>query len=441
MSLAAERQTSAPPSANERPRFASRFGHFLTTLGRRAATALVVLAVLLVAVRAALPWLVERYVNRKLDEIPGYRGRIADVDLSLWRGAYTIEGLDLVRTTGKVPVPFFTATQADLSVEWKEVFHGALVGEIEIAHPKLNFVAGPTAETSQTSVDASWQDRVRELFPLRINRFEILDGEIHYRDLHAEPKVDVSIDRLHAVAKNLTNSRDISKTLVATIDADGRPYGESGFRLHADLDPYRDHPTFNVATELERVDLRRFNDFMRAYGNFDVEKGVLNVYTEVAAADGRFTGYVKPLIEDLDIVDWSEKEGNVLQRIWESLVGATAGIFRNHPKDRWGTRVAFSGSFDDPQYSLWGIIGQVLKNTFVKALPPRLEGSVSLEKAEREAGVEIREEGASEEDKKATAASKLDRRVAPDAERNEDGEGEPDGAERRPAKPGVLGGD
>src|SRR5437867_416309 len=185
-----------------------------------------VLVVALVALRVALPTIVRDYVNRTLSKIPGYRSEVGDIDVNLWRGAYTIHDANVVRTSGKVPVPFFSARKVDLSVEWRELFHRALVGEIELDRPKLNFVKGPTSETSQTRVDSSWQDRVKELFPLRINRLTIEHGELHYRDFYSKPPIDVVINDLHAVARNLTNSRKLSKTLAASIDAEGRPLGD-----------------------------------------------------------------------------------------------------------------------------------------------------------------------------------------------------------------------
>ena len=81
-----------------------------------------ILVVLLVALRVALPSIVQRYVNDKLDEIPEYDGRIGDVDIHLFRGAYSIDDVDIEKTTGSVPVPFFAARKVDFSMEWREIF-------------------------------------------------------------------------------------------------------------------------------------------------------------------------------------------------------------------------------------------------------------------------------------------------------------------------------
>lgn len=368
---------------------------------RRATIAIVGLALLVLGVRIALPHVILRYANRTLAEIPDYHGVITDVDLAIWRGAYQIEGLDIVKTGGEVPVPFFSCPEIDFSVEWKALFEGALVGEIDFRRPVVNLVAGPTEEKTQTPVDSRWQDKIQELFPLEINRFEVHDGTLHYRDFHSTPKVDVPIDDVHVLATNLTNSRDLSETLVAEIEAQGRPLGDARLEFEVDVDPYAKDPTFDLRAKLEQVDLTKLNDFLYAYGGFDAEKGTLGVYSELAASDGAFTGYVKPLLLDLDIVDLGEDEGP-LQIAWEGLVAAVSLLFRNLPRDQFGTKVEFSGRFDQPEYSIWAVIGQIFRNAFIRALQPSLEGEVDLDdarEAEREQeGDDSSEESSEEED-------------------------------------------
>ena len=87
--------------------------------------------ILVVIIRALLPFWVRDYVNRKLSEVPEYRGHVAAVTLHLWRGAYQIHHVEIVKTTGHVPVPFFSAPLVDLSMQWRALFDGAFVGNID----------------------------------------------------------------------------------------------------------------------------------------------------------------------------------------------------------------------------------------------------------------------------------------------------------------------
>jgi hypothetical protein len=340
--------------------------------------ALIAIVALLVAARAVLPIYVERVVNEKLDELEGYSGRIEDVDLALIRGAYVIEGVRIVKTGGRIPVPFFSAREIDISVEWSALFDGDIVAEIELLGPRLNFVKGPTKKTSQTEPADNWTETVHDLAPFRINRFAIVNGSVHYRDFHSDPKVNVYLQRIRATARNLTNAEDLSGSLVATFDARALAMGSGGLRLEGKYNPYTPQPTFEVDAKLDRLELAQVNTFLKAYGNVDAERGKLSIDAEFAAARGRFRGYVKPFIDDLQVLRWDEEEEGFFGKLWEGLVEVAGEILEDQDKDRIATRIPFSGSIEGPDADVWSTIGGLLKNAFIESLRRGLEGKIGL---------------------------------------------------------------
>jgi hypothetical protein len=183
------------------------------------------LLILLIAVRIALPYILLKAVNKELTHIKRYSGHVNDLDVTLLRGAYTLKEISLDKTGGKIPVPFFSANIIDLSIEWKSLFHGALVGKIIVDHAVLNFVKGPTEATTENKIDSSWIDVVKNLMPLKLNRFEINQGEIHYRDLHSDPTVDLHALNVHIVAENLSNAKHNDELLPSTVEATAGIYG------------------------------------------------------------------------------------------------------------------------------------------------------------------------------------------------------------------------
>ncbi len=336
-----------------------------------------VILILLIAFRLYLPTLVLDFVNKKLAEINGYSGHVHDIDLSLILGSYKIKNLELNKIGGKIPIPFFQANAIDISVEWKALFKGAIVAEIEVDKPILNFVKGPTEATSQTSIDKDWQDVVDDLIPLKINRFAINNGEIHYRDFHSKPKLDLLMEQVTVVAENLSNANDNTELLPSTANATAFVYGGKA-TFNMKLNPLEKTPTFDLNAELKDLNIVKLNDFLRAYGNFDVHDGNLSVYVEAAAKNNKLTGYTKPIIKDLKVVSWKEDKDNVIKLAWESLIGLGAWIFKNHPKDQLATQVTFEGNLNKPDVDVWGIIGETLRNAFIQALYPSLENSVSI---------------------------------------------------------------
>ncbi|MGH8045643.1 MAG: DUF748 domain-containing protein [Chthoniobacterales bacterium] len=356
---------------------------FLRRLTRTQFQILLVLAALLIGLRVALPFIVKWYVNKTLDEMPEYDGRVGDIDIHLWRGAYSINDIDIVKTDGEVPVPFFSSTNVDLSVEWRALFQGALVAKIIFDAPVINIVAGPTEETSQVGVDKPWLDVIKKLFPLDINRCEVRDGEVHYRDFHSNPKVDLEVDRIHMLATNLTNSSRLSKTLVAHLTMNARVFKSGGMNVEANIDPRPDRATFDLAATVEPIPLTTLNDFTHAYAAFDFEKGTFQVATELAAKDGHIDGYVKPIFDGIVVGDLKDIARNPIKLAWEGLIGGVTRLLRNQPKDRFATEIPIHGEFDAPRIALLPTLGNVLKNEFIRAYQGNLNGTIDFGDARR----------------------------------------------------------
>lgn len=336
---------------------------------------IVILAVLLIGARLALPYAVQHYVNGVLGKIPDYRGRIGAVTISLWRGAYQIQDLRLEKLSGNVAAPFFEVKKADLMIEWRELFHGALVGQITLFQPKINYVAGPTAEDSQDSIDKSWQQRVTELFPLRINRLQVLDGEIHFRNFYSQPKINVVLNDIQAEASNLQNSRRRGESLFATLDVTGRPLKQASLRVHMLIDPLADKPTFTMSGELRSVPLTHFNDYFMVYAGFEVHGGQLDLSTEMNAHDGKIDGYVKPILQHTAVKVWNGQETKPSQYVIEPLAALLSLVMKNWPHDQVATKIPISGNFDDPRIHSWTAFFNLLKNAWVVALQPGVEAT------------------------------------------------------------------
>jgi uncharacterized protein involved in outer membrane biogenesis len=334
--------------------------------------AVVVVAITVVLHMYLAIW-VRDYVNRKLSEIPGYRAHVAAVTLHLWRGAYQIHNIDIKKTSGAVPVPFFSAPLVDLSVEWKALWDGAFVGEIDMYKAKLNLVNGASKAQQQAPVDEPWAEKIKQLFPIKINRFAVHNGEIHYRDFSKEPNVDVPIDEVQLVGTNLTNSKKLSKTLKAEIQMTGRPLRSGNVRTRLDLDPYAPRPTFALKLEMDEVPLTKLNDFAKAYGGFTFESGTFKMATEMTSKNGAFNGYVEPVFDHMGIFNPEHDSENPASFIWQAILGGVTEIVRNHAKDRFATRVPYSGTFDNPAQDVMTTIFNVFRNAFVKAFEGKLE--------------------------------------------------------------------
>lgn len=336
--------------------------------------------VTIIAVRIALPYVLLHLLNDRLANMPGYYGHAEDLDLALIRGAYQIEAihLDRVDSTSQERTPFIAAELIDLSVEWKALFHGAVVGELVVEHPQVNFTKD-AAEPADLQKDTSdFRDLLHDLMPLKISRVEMHGGELHYLDPTSSPQVDVMMDAIEVLALNLRNSYDSTDVLPSSLTVDAQVYGGT-FALRMRLDPLAEDPTLDMNAEIKDLQLVQLNAFMQAYANVDVNQGTFGMYSEIATKDRKFAGYVKPIIRDLDVLGKEDKEDPFLRKLWEGAVGTVGDVFTNHRKDQLATKVDFSGNLDGPRANTFYAVIDLVRNAFIQALQPAIDNEIDLQ--------------------------------------------------------------
>jgi hypothetical protein len=338
---------------------------------RRIALALAAVALVVVAARAALPIWLRGVVAKEIARVEGYRGRVADVDLALYRGAFRLEGLDIRKHDGGEPVPFLSAERFDVTIDWQALADGAFVAEIELLRPRLDFVAGrpPTGE------EGKWLKRLEELYPFAIDRFALIDGRIRFRDPHRDPPVDVALHDVQLEARNLTNSRELSAERPARVTLRARAQDTGRIAAELELDPFAPRPKFRLGLEVASLQLPELDSFLRAYAGVDVERGTFDLSSEVTAEGGRFEGWVQPLLRDVDVlrVEKESEEQGFFATLWEGLVGATSEMLENQPEDQVATRIPVRGTFEQPDIGVIEAIANLLRNGYVEALRPRME--------------------------------------------------------------------
>ncbi len=344
---------------------------------------------LLIIIRLALPSVVLKYANKQLSEMDGYRGHVSDIDIALYRGAYQLDSIYIHKVdsvTGKL-VEFFSADKIDLSIEWKALFHGKILGELEFFTPKLVFTKDK-AEIGEVAKDTNdFRKILKDFMPLKVNRFEVHDGSIHYVDETSNPKIDIFLENTYILVQNLKNTADSNVLLPTPVKLHAEAYGGT-FLLNMQMNALEQQPTFDMTAELENTNLPELNDFFKAYGKFDVNRGTMGLYTEFAAKDGKFKGYVKPIIKDLDVLGVEDKEDNVLQQVKEGAVGVVGSIFKNPNKKQLATKVPIEGDFGDPSVGTWEAVWEVLKNAFIEALMPSVDNEINIQSAENTTGDE-----------------------------------------------------
>lgn len=337
-----------------------------------------IVVVLLIGVRLALEPILLRYANQKINALPTYDGHIDDLDLALLRGGYDIKGIEIVKTGAGQPVPFFKGDRIEATIEWRSLFRGSLVAEGDLYRPQVNLVEAETEQQSQLGKEVNWVEQFKKLFPFRFNTVRVHDGTVTFRAPGIQTKDALTARHIEGRLANLTNVADSAQETFADFQFTANVLDGGSAKIDGSIDPLAVKPTFDLNLRVRDVQLPQVNPWLTRFIKADAESGEFELYTELAAADGKFKGYAKPVMRDVNIYSSEEPERNPLKRLWEGIIDLAANVLENQEEDQVAARIPFSGTIEKPDADLLATIGSVMRNAFVSAFARSLEGSISV---------------------------------------------------------------
>ncbi|MFI8379027.1 DUF748 domain-containing protein [Leeuwenhoekiella sp. NPDC079379] len=340
----------------------------------------ITLLVLLIAFRLYLPTLVKNSINKALADIPGYYGQVDDVDIALYRGAYVLNKLYLNKVDAGTQVPFLNFPKTDISIEWKSIIKGKIVAEITMNSPEIIYVfedQKTTPEGGTADVD-DWTKAITEIVPLEINHFEVHNGKLAFVQLAADPNVDLAIEKLELTADNLRNVVEKGRVLPSPISATGISFGGGNVKLDGNINIIKEVPDMDLAFSLQKANATALNDFTNYYAGIDFDSGTVELYSELAIADGYLKGYMKPLLIDTKLIG---KEDGFLETLWEGFVGFFKFAFKNQRTDTLATEIPLEGDLNNVEAGVWPTIGGIFKNAWISAFKGETDDKIEFKDA------------------------------------------------------------
>ena len=358
----------------------------MRTRYRRSLWIVGIAALVLIAVRIALPSIVLNYLNSRLAHMGSYSGRIVDIDIHLLRGAYSIDQMSVTKVDGKVPVPLFKTERAEISLSWAAMSRGHIRGTVDFFNPVVNFVDGKGEGDTQTGKGVDWREQLHALAPFRFEEINVSNGTITFNNFVSSPKVDLKMTDVNGTVTNLTNVQREGGDRVAHMHATAKVLGDAPLQATAEIDPVDRLGDFHYQLSVRNIKLVKANDLARAYSGLDFAGGEGDFVMELQAKDRKLSGYAKPIFHGLKIFSWKqdveEDKKGPLKVAYEVAAEGVTRLFKNQAKDQFATRVPISGRIDDKNVSTTDAILGILRNAFVEAYKPNLEHLTSRPKDE-----------------------------------------------------------
>jgi hypothetical protein len=351
----------------EQPKALRPVARLARRLGVGVLAAAFVLLILFMVVWYTTPYLLRDYLNKRGSSLPDYKLDIHWVQVNPIACSIDLEDIVLHKKNNSVPVPFFVSRDVHIAMQWTQLIHLDFRSNITLQAPVVNFVNGPTPETSQTVLEPAWVDAVKELVPLQINQFKIHNGDIHYYDFHADPQINLELTDLELEADNLTNTTKSKDLMPQTVTITGHPLKVGNLDAHLTVNVDLKQPTFAEKVSLDNVPVPALNAFIAKYLSVYAKSGYFSFRSEMVSKEGSYNGYMKPFFKDLTFEPMPKDRGG-LGALWASIVEGLKGIVENDDTKTVATQVPVNGQYKDPNVDMWSAAFGVIKNAWIQAL-------------------------------------------------------------------------
>jgi hypothetical protein len=335
-------------------------------MARRLAIAVLVVVALVVATRLIIDPIAAHETRKALAQMKGFRGDFARVHVSVFPPRYSITRLKLTEAGGAERAPLFFADAVDVGVDWRRLLHGEVGVGARVLGPKIT-VTPQKAEAHEPARAPDVSRQLRDAFPLEIERVEILQGEILYKDTSSPGAPEVWIHRLALTAENLATRKRLTGARPATVSARGLVADSGKMDLFVSADPLASPLAFAGRLEVVGLKLAELYQLIEPKTKLHVPKGTLNVFAEFTAKDGRLHGGIKPVLKNVEV---SAGEGGPWNAVkaWAANLGVKMASDRVPERNAVATTVPISGRLADPDVQLWPAVLGVVRNAFVEGV-------------------------------------------------------------------------
>jgi hypothetical protein len=281
-------------------------------------------------------FLLDEPLRRKMEadinsSLKGYTVRIGRLDFHPVGLSLDLEESTIYQSAHPDP-PIAHIPKLSAGIHWKALLRGRLVADFELDNPTIRFDLtqfGQEAQDETPIKEKGWQDAVQAIYPLKINRLAIRDGDVTYIDKGPFPPLQIR--QINFIAENIRNVHSQEGTYPSPVEMEAVVFDTGRLKLKAHADFLAEpHVAFNGDFQVEKVALDYFRPITERY-NLSVRKGSLDAegFIEYAAA-GEKVIIKKVNLDGID-GDYIHETPSAPTEQIAKKVGQTARKYSNEP--------------------------------------------------------------------------------------------------------------
>ncbi|MDQ5917838.1 MAG: hypothetical protein QG660_950, partial [Pseudomonadota bacterium] len=261
--------------------------------------------------------------------------------------------------------------KGDESAKVEKPAEGAPAADATVATAPVEPVVSvaPAASAGDGKAVAPVADKpAKEVIPVKIGKVTLQGGNINFSDNFIKPNYSANLTKIGGRVTGLSSTAGST----ADMELRGSYDNLAPLNISAKLNPFAAKSYLDLDAEVKGIELTGFSTYSGKYAGYAIERGKLSLFLKYKIDNNQLSADNRVFLDQLtfgDEVD-SPEATKLPVRLAVSLL--------QNRKGEIDINLPISGSLDDPQFSVGGIIVQVILNVFTKAItsPFALIGSL-----------------------------------------------------------------
>ena len=203
---------------------------------------------------------------------------------------------------------------------------------------------------------------------IKVDKFILTEGHVNYSDRFIKPNYDANLRSVNGTLSGLSTDQ----SSLASLDLKARLDGSAPVDVSGQLNPFRKDSFLDIKANVSDVDLTGVSTYAAKYVGYGIEKGKLSMKLQYKIRDRKLTAENQV---NLDQLTFGQKVDS--PEATKLPVLFAVALLKNG-RGEIDINLPISGTLDDPQFSVGGIIVRVVVNLISKAItaPFALIGSL-----------------------------------------------------------------
>jgi hypothetical protein len=204
--------------------------------------------------------------------------------------------------------------------------------------------------------------------PIKIGKITLQGGTVNFSDFFVKPNYTVNVTKVAGRVSGLSSAADT----VADLELRGSYANSAPVQVVGKLNPLAAKSFLDIKADVKGVDLVAFSPYSGKYAGYNIDKGKLSLNVAYKLEDKQLTAENRLFIDQLTFGDKVESPDAT-----QLPVNLAISLLKNN-RGEIDLNLPISGSLDDPEFSIGGLVIKVIVNLFVKAVtsPFALLGSM-----------------------------------------------------------------